>query len=198
MTEAPVVHVVEDDDSSRKATARVLRTAGHAAEVYGSADEFLERMPLGPGCLVLDLKLPGSSGLELQERLRKSPNPLPVATLSVGDVPDGAGGMTARSTFTKPGSASTPSMRSRALVRTRMTRPSRPAELAPLRISMPRSAKRSSGHQRTAQQADCLRFRHHEHTIKVHRRARRSRGGIPRDPARIASDLGISPIGKAR
>lgn len=68
--EKSVVYVVDDDPSVRKALERLLRSAGHDARTFPSALEFLDyRHPHAAGCLILDLKLPGLGGLELQERL---------------------------------------------------------------------------------------------------------------------------------
>ena len=68
--EKPVVYVVDDDPSVRKALERLLRSAGHDAVSFGSAADFLDFTgPAGPGCLILDIKMPGLSGLELQDRL---------------------------------------------------------------------------------------------------------------------------------
>jgi FixJ family two-component response regulator len=85
---APViVHIVEDDESSRVASSRVLGSAGYIVRVYATADEFLVHPPSEAGCLVLDLHLPGPSGLELQERLASAQNPLPIVFLTGhGDV----------------------------------------------------------------------------------------------------------------
>jgi FixJ family two-component response regulator len=85
---APVVHLVEDDESNRVASSRLLKSAGYLVRVYASGTEFLENPPLGAGCLVLDLRLPGPNGLELQERLAKTENPLPIVFLTGhGDIP---------------------------------------------------------------------------------------------------------------
>jgi FixJ family two-component response regulator len=68
--EIPVVYVVDDDPSVRKALERLFRSAGHDAMTFASAFEFLDfSHPDAPGCLVLDIKMPKLSGLELQERL---------------------------------------------------------------------------------------------------------------------------------
>jgi FixJ family two-component response regulator len=65
-----MVYVVDDDPSLRKALERLLRSAGHDAKTFGSALEFLDfSHPDAPGCLILDIKMPKLSGLELQERL---------------------------------------------------------------------------------------------------------------------------------
>jgi FixJ family two-component response regulator len=83
----PVVHVIEDNESSRVASCRLLRNAGYAVRMYSSSDEFLAQPPTDAGCLVLDLHLPGPSGLELQERLTTKENPLPIVFLTGhGDV----------------------------------------------------------------------------------------------------------------
>jgi FixJ family two-component response regulator len=66
----PVVYVVDDDPSVRKALERLLRSAGHEPKTFASASEFLDfSHPDAPGCLILDIKMPKVSGLELQDRL---------------------------------------------------------------------------------------------------------------------------------
>jgi FixJ family two-component response regulator len=86
--EAPLIHIVEDDESSGAATARVLRAAGLSVQLYRSAPQFLANLPAGHGCIVLDLSLPGPNGLELQERLAGTDDALPVVFLTGhGDVP---------------------------------------------------------------------------------------------------------------
>ena len=77
-----VVHLIEDDKSSRAATSRVLKSAGFTVGAYSTAAEFLTRLPDGPGCLVLHLRWPGASGLDLQEQLAASRNPLPVVFMT--------------------------------------------------------------------------------------------------------------------
>ncbi|WP_213302688.1 response regulator transcription factor [Paraburkholderia sacchari] len=66
-----VVFIVDDDDSIRRAFARLLGSAGYAVQTFGCATEFLERADLtsAPACLLLDLKLPDLSGIALQQRL---------------------------------------------------------------------------------------------------------------------------------
>jgi FixJ family two-component response regulator len=93
----PVVHIVDDDRSSRLATARLLRAAGHTVRTYGSATEFLSASPSRtPGCVVLDLQLPGANGLEVQQALAQADDPLPVIFLSGrGDVPQSVQAMKA-------------------------------------------------------------------------------------------------------
>jgi FixJ family two-component response regulator len=66
----PVIYVIDDDPSVRKALERLLRSAGHEPMTFTSALEFLDfTHPDAPGCLVLDIKMPGLDGLELQDRL---------------------------------------------------------------------------------------------------------------------------------
>jgi FixJ family two-component response regulator len=85
---AVVVHVIEDDESSRIASSRLLRSAGHVVKAYSTGAEFLADPPGDAGCIVLDLRLPGPSGLDLQERLTIAENPLPIVFLTGhGDVP---------------------------------------------------------------------------------------------------------------
>jgi FixJ family two-component response regulator len=87
----PVVHVVDDDRNFLRAVTRLLGAAGFHVEAFDSAEDFLRHRqdsPDTPGCLVLDLQLPGVDGLELQERLRREKEPLPVVFLTGhGDVP---------------------------------------------------------------------------------------------------------------
>jgi FixJ family two-component response regulator len=67
---SPLVFVVDDDPSVRKGLTRLLDSSGYQVETFGSAAEFLAREPhAGACCLVLDVRMPGLTGLELQERL---------------------------------------------------------------------------------------------------------------------------------
>ena len=100
-----VVHVIEDDESSRIASSRLLRNAGYEVRVYSTSDEFLAQPPSDAGCLILDLHLPGPSGLDLQERLTTNENPLPIVFLTGhGDVPKSVRAMKAGAVdfLTKP------------------------------------------------------------------------------------------------
>jgi len=85
----PVVFLVDDDPSVRKAIARLLRAAGLAVSTCASAQEYLEhRDPDVPGCLVLDLAMPGLSGLDLQQALAARGEAPPIIFLSGhADVP---------------------------------------------------------------------------------------------------------------
>ncbi|HLT91151.1 MAG TPA: response regulator FixJ [Woeseiaceae bacterium] len=75
----PTVFVVDDDEQIRKAMRFLLASAGLKAEAYASGSEFLESFdPSRPGCLVLDIRMPGLGGLELQERLAETGSGLPI------------------------------------------------------------------------------------------------------------------------
>ena len=77
--EKPVVYVVDDDPSVRKALERLLRSAGHDAKTFASAPEFLDfTYPDTPGCLILDIKMPKLNGLELQDHLAAKGISLPI------------------------------------------------------------------------------------------------------------------------
>ena len=84
-----VVFVVDDDPAIRDALTSLLRSVGLAVETFGSAQEFLTRPPPdGPGCLVLDVRLPGASGLDLQRVLATAQMTLPIIFLTgYGDIP---------------------------------------------------------------------------------------------------------------
>src|SRR5688572_32538292 len=75
---APCVRIVDDDAAVRISLARVLRAAGFCVCTYPTAQAFLEAdSQTVPGCVILDLALPGQSGLDLQEALAKGDWPLP-------------------------------------------------------------------------------------------------------------------------
>jgi RNA polymerase sigma factor (sigma-70 family) len=78
------VHIVDDDDSFRTAMARRLKNAGYEVAVYPSAQDLLDRLPNEnePGCILLDVRIPGLSGPELQERLSELGSALPIIFLS--------------------------------------------------------------------------------------------------------------------
>jgi len=85
-----LVHVVDDDASFRVAIERRLKKAGYAVASYSSAEQLLNRMPSEgePGCILLDVRIPGLSGPELQSRLRELGSTLPIVFLTgYPDVP---------------------------------------------------------------------------------------------------------------
>jgi len=85
----PIVFVVDDDAAVRKAVSRLLRAAGIAVAAFASPTEFLAQYdPNTPGCLVVDLMMPGFSGLQLQRHLDKKGSILPIIFLTGhGDIP---------------------------------------------------------------------------------------------------------------
>jgi FixJ family two-component response regulator len=85
----PMIYVVDDDASFRTAILRLLRAGGYAAQTFNSATEFLQSArPDAPGCVLLDLQMPETSGLDLQGALAKATHPVPVIFLTGhGDIP---------------------------------------------------------------------------------------------------------------
>lgn len=84
------VFLVDDDNSVRKALARLIRAAGHEIKTFPSAREFIESRPkdMEVACLVLDVRLPGLNGLDLQEALRAAKVPIPIVFITGhGDIP---------------------------------------------------------------------------------------------------------------
>jgi two-component system response regulator FixJ len=83
------VFIVDDDASVRKSLTRLLDSLGFAAETFASAEEFLRRERYeGIGCLVLDVRMPGLSGVDLQEELNKADYTLPIIFITGhGDIP---------------------------------------------------------------------------------------------------------------
>lgn len=84
------VFLVDDDNSVRKALARLIRAAGYEIKAFASAQEFIESMPetAGVGCLVLDVRMPGFNGLDLQNAMRAANMPIPIIFITGhGDIP---------------------------------------------------------------------------------------------------------------
>jgi len=84
------VHVVDDDASFRIAIERRLKKAGYDVSTYGTAQQLLDRLPgdNAPGCILLDVQIPGLTGPELQERLGQIGSVLPIVFLTGhGDIP---------------------------------------------------------------------------------------------------------------
>ncbi|PQO31133.1 DNA-binding response regulator [Blastopirellula marina] len=88
MTSEPIVHFVDDDPAARESLLQLARSVGLTAYTYGSGEEFLDQVPAQPGCVVLDIRLPGVSGLEVHRRVNQANLPLIVIYLSAhADVP---------------------------------------------------------------------------------------------------------------
>jgi FixJ family two-component response regulator len=86
---AAVIHIVDDDASMRIALTRFLEHSGYAVKGYPSAGDFLVAEPDDrPGCMLLDLELPGPNGLELQKAMRRQGSAMPIVFMSAyADVP---------------------------------------------------------------------------------------------------------------
>ncbi len=86
-----LVFVVDDDQSVREALSSLIRSVGLQVETFASADEFLarrDRLLDGPACLVLDVRMPGMNGLDLQRELMASSDPPPILFITAhGDIP---------------------------------------------------------------------------------------------------------------
>ena len=89
MAETPIVHIIDDDASLRGALDSLFRSTGQATRLYDSVAAFVETPLSGaPGCLVLDVRMPGMSGLEFQQKLEKLGVRLPVVFMTGhGDIP---------------------------------------------------------------------------------------------------------------
>jgi FixJ family two-component response regulator len=86
---APTVFVVDDDASMREAISSLIRSVGLCVELFSAAKDFLRmKRPDAPACLVLDVRLPGLSGLELQRELLAANNDIPIIFITGhGDIP---------------------------------------------------------------------------------------------------------------
>src|SRR6185437_3519400 len=74
-----LVVIVDDDELVRQALESVLKAAGFKTKTFGSAEDFLDSIPMnGTACLILDVRLPGMSGIELQRRLRAKNSEVPI------------------------------------------------------------------------------------------------------------------------
>ena len=87
--EEPIVFAVDDDASMREALSRLFRSIGMRAHIFASAQDFLTfKRPDAPACLVLDVRLPGSSGLDLQLELAATAPAIPIIFITGhGDIP---------------------------------------------------------------------------------------------------------------
>jgi FixJ family two-component response regulator len=82
-TDSPLVAIVDDDAPFRRSVERLVRSAGFSVETFGSAEDFLERGNLdGTACAILDMRLPGLNGFDLQRRLVTRPQPIPIVFVS--------------------------------------------------------------------------------------------------------------------
>jgi FixJ family two-component response regulator len=95
ITDAPTVFVIDDDDLVRAAIKGMLKSVGLQAETFRTAQEFLcGKHPDGPSCLILDVELPGISGLDLQRELTAAGIRIPIIFITGhGDIPMGVKAM---------------------------------------------------------------------------------------------------------
>jgi FixJ family two-component response regulator len=83
---ATVVYVIDDDESVRRALARLLRSADLDVETFSSADEFLNNPKQNKNsCILIDFRMPGSTGFDLQQKLAASDIRIPVIVISASD-----------------------------------------------------------------------------------------------------------------
>jgi FixJ family two-component response regulator len=84
--DSPLVAIVDDDDLFRRSVERVVGSAGFRVETFGSAEDFLDRGNLdGTACAILDMRLPGLNGFDLQRRLISRRRPIPIVFVSAHD-----------------------------------------------------------------------------------------------------------------
>lgn len=86
---SPTVFVIDDDEDMRSALGNLFASVGHEVKLFGSTAEFLEKAPAdAPGCLVLDVRLPGMSGLDFQTKLLGTNAQIPIIFMTGhGDIP---------------------------------------------------------------------------------------------------------------
>ena len=87
--EVPIVYVIDDDESMRRGLTNLFESVGLRVEAFGSAPELLQRkLPDVPSCVVLDIRLPGMSGLDFQDLLEKAAIHIPIVFMTGhGDIP---------------------------------------------------------------------------------------------------------------
>jgi FixJ family two-component response regulator len=106
MSSSGFVHIIDDDKAVRESLGDLLRSMDYEITFHGSASEFLDvELPDAPACMVLDIRLPGTSGLELQEYLTRVNIRVPVILMTgFGDIPMSVKGMKAGAVdfLTKP------------------------------------------------------------------------------------------------
>lgn len=88
-TDIAMVFVVDDDPQVRASIQGLLKSAGLRSECFGTAEQFLQRQPPGgPSCLIVDVSLPGISGLDFQQKLKKAGLQIPIVFITAhGDIP---------------------------------------------------------------------------------------------------------------
>jgi FixJ family two-component response regulator len=205
----PIVHVVEDDAQTRKATARFLRAAGYIVKTYAAAPEFLSPCAnRTSGCVVLDLCLRGPNGLEVQQALAQRDHPLPVVFLSGHcGIPDAVRAMKQGAVdFLSKAVAGSVLLDavSRALVQDAEGRAKR-ARLSERRARYERLSPRERevfAHLISGQLNKQIAFDLgiSEQTVRIHRQRvlKKLEGNSIADLVRMAADLGVEPVGSDR
>jgi len=84
MTASPIVYIVDDDSSVRKAASRLFRASGFEVVTFESADEFLDYplAPNAPACVILDYQMPGRDGMQVQDELAARNVELPIVFMT--------------------------------------------------------------------------------------------------------------------
>ncbi|MDQ3828735.1 MAG: response regulator [Candidatus Tectomicrobia bacterium] len=89
MSMLPLISIVDDDDAVRTSLQRLISSAGFRAEVFATAEDFLHaRRQRGTACLIIDVRMPGMSGLELQRRLTRVHCPIPIIFITAHEDDD--------------------------------------------------------------------------------------------------------------
>lgn len=198
----PTVYLVDDDASFCTATARLLRASGFEVKMFSSASDFLaQRDADAPGCVVADLQMPEMNGLELQEALARTRQPLPVLFLTGnGDIPSTVRAMREGAEDFLEKRASKEKLLDavkRALARDERERGvrARQRELQSLFDSLSEREREVLGHvvrgKLNKQIADELGI--HERTVKLHRTAITTKLGVPSvaELTRLAHEAGL-------
>src|SRR3979411_386866 len=89
LEQQPTIVVIDDDASMRRALENLLKSVGFGVELFASPQEFLQsERPDRPGCIVLDVRFPGRSGLDMQREISAANTPLPIIFITgYGDIP---------------------------------------------------------------------------------------------------------------
>ena len=86
IAKVPLISIVDDDESGREALKSLIDSVGFHAEVFASGEEFLNSSYVSQtDCLIADVRMPGMSGLELQDRLKAANSPVPIVFISAHD-----------------------------------------------------------------------------------------------------------------
>ena len=204
MTPALCVLIVDDDPEFRNSVGRLLRSVGLDTRQFSSVPDFFKaELPDRPICLVVDVRMPGRSGLELQRELLAANRQLPIIFITAhGDIPMTVRAMKAGAIefLTKPfRDQDLLDAIEAGLARDRDRRESEKAldELEPPDSTRDdaRARDHDPGDGRPAQQANCLRYRHHRWTVKVHRAnlMRKMKARSLSELGRMADRLGLAP-----